>query len=231
MRKYLELCRASNLPTVWTNVTCAVVLSRAWPLGPTLAATLALTLVYLGGMALNDVLDVDEDRVKKPTRPIPSGRITRRAAALFAIVLFAIALAALALFTSWRALVAGAALVATVYLYDSLHGKSAWTVLLMASCRALVFIVSALAVAGRVDRWVLVAAAAQLAYIVALTAIARWEKAAPRSLRIPPIPWLLAGISLVDGVLLAVLVHPVWLAAGIAGAAATRLAQTRVRGD
>lgn len=228
---YLELCRASNLPTVWTNVLAAVVLSGTWPLLPTAAAALSVTLTYLGGMALNDILDLDEDREKKPSRPLPSGRVSLAGAWIFAGSLFAAGLLLLLLFCPWQASMAGLALIATVHLYDRLHRLSPATVLLMAACRVLVFVIVALAVSGAVSRWVAVAAAAQFVYIVALTAVARWEKAAPRSFRIPPIPWMLAAISLVDGALLAILVDPAWLLAGVAGAAATRLGQTHVRGD
>lgn len=235
LRSYLELCRASNLPTVWTNVLAAALMSRApgqpWPWLASLAAGSSLTLTYLAGMALNDVLDVEEDRVKKPLRPIPSGRISRAGAALCAAGLFVAGLTLLALFCSWRSLGAGLALVVTVYLYDRLHRRSAATVLLMAGCRALVFVVTALAVSGTVNRWVAIAAAVQFGYIVTLTAVARWEKAATRSFKVPPIPWLLAGVSVVDGILVGVLVGPAWLAAGLAGAALTRVFQARVRGD
>lgn len=231
---YLELCRASNLPTVWTNVLAAVLLSGPWkghfPTVPALAAGLSLSLSYLGGMALNDVLDIEEDRVKKPFRPIPSGRITRAGATLFAAVLFGLGLVFL-LPGSWLALPAGVALIGTVYLYDRLHRLSPATVLLMAACRSLVFVVAALSVSGTIPRNVAIAAAVQFLYIVTLTVVARWEKATTRSFKVPPIPWMIAAVSLVDGAMLAVVVSPAWFAAGVAGAVLTRLAQTRVRGD
>jgi geranylgeranylglycerol-phosphate geranylgeranyltransferase len=37
-----------------------------------------------GGYALNDIYDLASDRVSKPWRPLPSGRVSRRSAALFA---------------------------------------------------------------------------------------------------------------------------------------------------
>ena len=235
LRSYLELCRASNLPTVWTNVLAAVVLSATSQLLPArlpaLWAALSVTLTYLGGMALNDLLDLDEDRLKKPFRPLPSGRISLRGAWLFAGSLFAGGLLLLLVFCPWPSVVAGLGLIATVFLYDRLHRLSPATVLLMAACRVLVFVIAALAVSGTVNRRVAVAAAVQFLYIVALTVVARWEKTTTRGFKIPPIPWMLAAISLVDGLLLAVLVHPFWLLAGVAGAALTRLLQTHVRGD
>jgi 4-hydroxybenzoate polyprenyltransferase len=49
--------------------------------------TLAISsvLIYTGGMVTNDLFDVDIDRRERPSRPIPSGKIRKRAAALFAI--------------------------------------------------------------------------------------------------------------------------------------------------
>ena len=41
----------------------------------------------------------------------------------------------------------------------------------------------------------------------------------------------IACVALLDGVMLAVWVHPAWLVTGLIGVAATRVAQTQVRGD
>ena len=237
MRSYLELCRASNLPTVWTNTLAAVLLARrgepfsAGALGAALAVGAALSLFYLGGMALNDVLDVEEDRRKKPQRPIPSGRISGAGAAVFASSLFGAGMALLLSLCGALATLSGLLLIGVIYLYDRLHSRSAATVLLMAACRALVFITASLAVSGKVNQLVIYAAAAQFLYIVGLTAVARWEKARERSFHIPPIPWMLAAISLIDGVVMSLAIAPLWLLAGVAGAATTRLLQTQVRGD
>jgi len=226
---WAELTRVSNLPTVWTNVLAGVVLSgAAFEPGRALGALVAVSLLYLGGMSLNDLRDVDEDRARKPQRPLPSGRITAAAAGRLTAALFAAALALLLVAGGAAAFAAGCALLGAIVAYDLWHRRSAWTVLLMATCRALVYGVAALAVGGKLGAAVAAAAAAQFTWIVALSLAARAEKAGAR---VPPIPWLLAGISLVDGLVLAIAAHPAWLLAGVAGAALTRLAQTRVRGD
>src|SRR5438128_2462814 len=36
----------------------------------------ASSLIYLAGMVLNDVHDVDVDAIERPQRPIPSGRVS-----------------------------------------------------------------------------------------------------------------------------------------------------------
>ncbi len=231
VRAWLELARASNLPTVWTNALCAAVLAGGELVSARgAAATAAVSLLYVAGMSLNDLLDVEEDRVRKPARPLPSGRISLRGAALFTGGLLLTAMASLGVFCGWKSVWWGLALSVAVLLYDALHRKQPATVLLMAACRALVFPVVASALVGAVSLSVAVAAGIQFTYVVALTLVARWEKTASRR-PVLPIPWLLAGISLVDGAVLAVLRHPAWLLAGLAGALLTRAGQRWVPGD
>src|SRR5437764_15030708 len=82
LRTYLELCRASNLPTVWTNALAAMVLAGApWQPAPALAAVVALPLISAVGMAPNDGRDVDEDRARHPGARTRRGRMRREPAA------------------------------------------------------------------------------------------------------------------------------------------------------
>jgi 4-hydroxybenzoate polyprenyltransferase len=259
LKAYLDLCRVSNLPTVWTNVLAASLLAGGGILerGPAALAAVALSLFYLGGMALNDLCDCDHDRLQRPSRPIPSGRIPVTDARLFTLTLFAAAFLVLALAPWPAALPAALLLLAVIYAYDRHHKQNPYSVLLMASCRFLVYVVAALAVSGRVAAPVLLAGAIQFGYIVLLSLVARWENvrsekppqvhspggssaaalAKPEgglgrgASPFPLIPLLLAGISLLDGVLLAFLVQPQWLAAGVAGFLLTLAGQRYVRGD
>src|SRR5438105_1354455 len=79
----LRLGRVSNLPTVTTNVLAAVALADL-PASPAhlVLLCLAMSLMYVGGMWLNDAYDRDIDRRERPERPIPSGQAD--AAAVFA---------------------------------------------------------------------------------------------------------------------------------------------------
>ena len=76
---YLLLGRVSNLPTVWTNTLAGCALAGA-AVGPGRLALLALafSLLYTGGMYLNDAFDRESDARERPERPIPSGRIGAR---------------------------------------------------------------------------------------------------------------------------------------------------------
>ena len=59
----LRLGRVSNLPTVTSNVLAAVALSGAHPSPSTIVGTcIAVSLMYVAGMWLNDAFDRDIDR-------------------------------------------------------------------------------------------------------------------------------------------------------------------------
>lgn len=227
----LTLCRVSNLPTVWTNVLAAIVLSGAEVrLFDLLMLGLALSCFYSAGMCLNDLADAEIDRIEKPQRPIPAGRISKSAALGLVVALLGLPLALLALLYP-QALVAGLLLTGLIILYDLKHKSSAFSVYVMASCRLLVFLLTGLAVAGSLASMVVVAGILQFAYIVLLSIVARHENMREKPFAYPVIPRMLAGISLLDGLMMAVIVHPLWLLAGICGAALTHLGQRYVRGD
>ena len=123
------------------------------------------------------------------------------------------------------------ALLVLIVLYDWLHKRHSASVLLMAACRFMVYPVTAVAVAGSVPGWVWIAAAAQLAYTVAVTAVARAENAREARFSFPVIPRMIAAMSLLDGMVLAWVAHPGWLLVGAVAAALTLAGQRFVRGD
>ena len=69
----LKLGRVSNLPTVWSNVIAAFALTGGAPLRVVVTAAVAMSLLYVGGMYLNDAFDRDIDASERANRPIPSG--------------------------------------------------------------------------------------------------------------------------------------------------------------
>src|ERR1039457_2756767 len=232
VKNYLELCRVSNLPTVWTKVLTAVVLSGSrfsWPVF--LMLSLSMTLFYAGGMFLNDIYDITPDRIKKSSRPLVTGRISLSNATMFTSVLFGVAMGLLAVMPFTRAMLAGFVLLTVIIAYDILHKSSPLTVILMAGCRLMIFVVSSLAVTGRMVPSLAVAALIHFLYIIALSLGARHENNMIRPFKLPLIPLMLAGISLLDGIIMAVLASPAWLFAGIAGFLLTCSGQRFVTGD
>jgi 4-hydroxybenzoate polyprenyltransferase len=232
VKAYFDLCRVSNLPTVWTNVLAAVVLSGtgvSWPLVALLS--LSVSLLYCGGMCLNDICDTEIDQVKRPSRPIPSGRMSLRNAWLFTIFLFTIGMSILGTVSHPRAIIAGMVLVLLIITYDILHKAQYFSIFLMAACRLMVFIVSALAATGSVGYYVGLAGCLQFVYVLLISVVARHENSRSKPYPVPLVPLMLSGISVLDGVIMAVVVTPIWLLMGICGAALTLAGQKFVRGD
>lgn len=231
LRGLARLCRISNLPTVWTNVLAATVLSGGNDLlrqFPVLA--LSMSLLYAGGMALNDVIDADQDRLTKPHRPIPSKEVEQRHAVALVIGLLGAGFSLL-VFASYprHALVSGTSLVATIVAYDLLHRKTSWSIILMASCRGLVFVTVTVATTATVSFPAAVAGILQFLYVLVVSATARFEKSHPFSW--PVVPAMIAGISVIDGILISVWQTAAGLAIGAVAAVLTLSGQRAVPGD
>jgi len=233
LRSYLELCRISNLPSVWSNVLCAFILANgsfSWQ--GFLLPALALSGYYLAGMCLNDVCDAPHDSIHRPGRPIPSGRVSRLGALLLTVILFAGGSALLLLATPYRqTFYAALLLIMVIICYDLRHKQNPFSVLLMASCRFLVFAVSSLSVNGTLVGPVLVAGLIQFTYIVCISLVARYENSRTNPFTFPVIPFMLAGICLLDGIMLALFINPAWLLAGFAGAILMLAGNRLIRGD
>jgi 4-hydroxybenzoate polyprenyltransferase len=174
-RAWLQLARISNTPTVASNaVAGAVLASTAAEVGTVVPVAIAMAVFYTAGMVLNDVLDEQIDRAERPERPIPSGVVSRQAAIAAVAALFVIG-EALLLVAGLEPFMAGLGLVALIVLYDAWHKGNALSPVLMGGCRALVYVVAALAVAESVALEVWTAAAVLLLYIVGLTQVAKAE--------------------------------------------------------
>ena len=178
---YLLLGRVSNLPTVWTNTLAGATLAGAAvdPGRLTLLA-LAFSLLYTGGMYLNDAFDREIDARERPERPIPSGRVS--AGRVFAIGfgllaagVLVVAVAAAGLSNGRAAVVSGLLLAGVITAYDAWHKANPLSPVVMGLCRVLVYVTAALAVAGRIGAPVWGGAAALLCYLVGLTYVAKQE--------------------------------------------------------
>jgi 4-hydroxybenzoate polyprenyltransferase len=82
LRAYLQLVRFPAVFTAMADIMLGFVLAHGTlsPLWEFIALLIASTCLYLAGMALNDYFDRKIDAQERPKRPIPSGRISPRAA-------------------------------------------------------------------------------------------------------------------------------------------------------
>lgn len=236
LKSVLALCRVSNLPTVWMNVITASVIASSvqaqsvqW--GMVAIIALAISAFYCGGMSLNDVCDYAWDKEHQPYRPIVQANVSLAQAKMITWVLFAIGFGLLALAPSIKGVIYSLALFGIIYGYNLFHKQYAGSVFLMAGARALVFIVTAQALVGESSPWVLLAAGLQFIYTLTLTLVGRHESKRGRPYSGPVIPRMIAGMAILDGIVLAILVAPVWFALGVLLAFATRFGQRYVRGD
>lgn len=229
---YLELCRISNLPSIWTNVLAATLFATGkFESSVYFPLALSLSCFYLAGMALNDICDAQHDTRYRPTRPIPAGRVSKQSAERATLGLFAAGFLLLIPMPDAKGFFAALALLASIVLYDLHHKNNPFSVLLMAACRFLVYAVTGYAILGGMSTMTMIAGAVQFCYVVAISIIARYENSRPAPFTWPVIPLLLSGICIIDGILLATSIAPAWLAVGIGGAILMLAGQKYFRGN
>ncbi len=209
LRTALKLGRVSNLPTVWTNVLAGLALaafdqpSPRWAIA--VPVSVAVSLLYVAGMYLNDAFDARWDALHRPERPIPAREVSVRLVLQAGFGMMAAALVILAVATNGRALLAGVGLAALILFYDLSHKRNRWAPAVMGLCRVAVYIVAAAAAGPAFAPSVVVGACFLFGYLVVLTTIARNETKNPKLPRL--VGRLIAGISLVDGVQLVAVGH------------------------
>lgn len=175
----LKLGRVSNLPTVWTNMLAGAALAGRDPDGFTLVTlATAISLLYIAGMFLNDVFDLEWDRKHQPARPLVTGEARLSEVAGLAVVFMATAIV-LVLFAAAGGRVAYAAfsalgLAALIVLYDWKHKQWVTGPWIMGACRFMIYVTSA-AVVGAWNWQVAAAGLCLLGYIAGITYLARME--------------------------------------------------------
>jgi len=179
-RAWLEILRVPNLFTVPGDPIVGFLLASVGQPDVDLARViwpaLAALFLYCAGLVSNDVFDLGEDRRDRPERPIPSGRISKRAPVIAALSLFVLGIASAFLAetrTGWLA----CALTLLILLYNG--GLKRITLvgpLTMGLCRGFSLLLGASVFAtGLTTPVVLVAAGGLTLYILSVTLIAARE--------------------------------------------------------
>jgi 4-hydroxybenzoate polyprenyltransferase len=230
LQSYLELLR---LPYVFTAVAdvamgfCFVQAAWAfndetrppsllpigvWTLVLLIAASAAL---YLAGMVLNDLFDVELDREEQPYRPLPSGRISLASARLLGWnllslgVILAAAVAVLlgrfpparadGFVLAWRPALVAAALAVLIVLYNAWLKRTPLGPVAMGGCRALNVLLgmSVLREPWRIEHWGVAAGVG--VYIAGVTWFARDDaRRSDRRQLAAAAAVMLAGVGLVS---------------------------------
>ncbi len=199
LRSYAELVRLPNVVTALADISLGVLVigpaPEHWPTYALLFASSAL--LYSGGMVWNDFFDVEQDRKERPFRPLPSGRVSRRAAGLLGTGLLAAGWICALLVSRPAALLAGALIVA-ILLYDA-RLKRTWAGPLgMGACRSLNVLLGWTAAVSTGRPWVLGVYLALVVglYIVGVTWFARTEARASNPSALSGAALLMLGAAL-----------------------------------
>ena len=194
LRTLLVLGRVSNLPTVWSNCLAGWWLGGGGNFWKLPFLFLGASLLYTGGMFLNDAFDADFDRQRRQERPIPTGKVSEQ---LVWRAGFGQLGAGIFLLLFCGQVAAGAAffLALFILLYNFCHkffNAAPW---LMGACRFWVYVVAGATGMGGLNGWAIFGGLALAFYVVGLSYVARRE-----SYRGPipfwPLVWLAAPVLL-----------------------------------
>lgn len=180
---YARLARPANLPTAAADILAGVAIAGVFATSgagqvesnfflPLLLLIFSSIFLYAGGVIFNDVFDFSIDCIERPERPIPSGVVPLRAAAIYGGVTMLLGI----VFAFGVGLLSGfvaCILTMAILVYDSLAKKSDFFgPLVMGLCRGLNLILG-LSVLGSLDFWWM--AVIPIVYIFAITLISRGE--------------------------------------------------------
>jgi 4-hydroxybenzoate polyprenyltransferase len=189
MLAWLRIIRIPNLATAAADALAGYLVisglrELAWPPAACGLAVAAIVALYAAGIVFNDVCDAELDRRERPERPLPSGLIDLRAAAIAAAGLgvTGLILAAGATYqiaSPWPATVA-AILAGCIWLYDR-HAKGTPAgPIVMGTCRSLAWLAGMTAAGGphSIHEWMIPVGMGL--YVAGITLFARDEAAATR---------------------------------------------------
>lgn len=209
-----QLVRLPNVFTVLADVGAAFLVVGSGP-NPTsrfVAVLIAGVLLYWGGMILNDLLDLQQDRQQRRSRPLAAGLISLGQARIAAITCFVGGIVAALisgqlpsgdLSTTWLPGVVAISLVVCIYAYDGPAKRTPLAPAAMGGCRVLSFLLGAsphFTAPVDVPNWVLAFAVGMGVYVMGVTLVGRREAVGDRAIH------LVTGLIVVSlgGVLIAV---------------------------
>ncbi len=89
LKQYIKIARPANLLLVASVVLIAATLFDPFPNFWTfILAVLCPVLITAAGNTVNDICDIEIDRINKPSRPLPSGDLNIERARVFMVVMF-----------------------------------------------------------------------------------------------------------------------------------------------
>ena len=183
IRSFAATLRLPNLPSVLSNtlsgILLASVLYEPGDLSTLTLALIAACCLYASGNLFNDWADRSWDSIHRPERALPSG-LFKPSLYLIGGVLLTLTAWAVAAMASPAAMLVSVTITTFVILYTWLHKRSAWSVIPMALCRALLPVLGFCAATTHWYRveWLYVPSGMLFAYLIMLSLRARSESKA-----------------------------------------------------
>lgn len=179
LKPWIQIIRPSNVLTAISDVLAGVALACLFlqqdlpQVNPLIWITISSMCLYTGGIVFNDVFDAALDKVERPERPIPSGRIKKSAASILGTLAFAIG-CILAFQVNMAAFYISLAIVLMCLLYNgqAKHHFLAGPIV-MGGCRGLNLLLGMAVLPDSLSYWYI--AIIPIIYIASVTNISRGE--------------------------------------------------------
>ncbi len=119
MKHYITLVRPINFFITFVSIFVSCILAGGTQSQMLLMifASFGGALIGSGGMVINDILDIEIDRINKPERPLPSGKVARYDALMFYAILTGFGLI-MSAYTTRAAFIIAFFAVPTIVLYS-----------------------------------------------------------------------------------------------------------------
>jgi heme O synthase-like polyprenyltransferase len=175
LKPYLQLTRPANLVTAVADILAGLAIAQFTfaDFSPIYLVISTLGL-YGGGVVLNDVFDAKLDAVERPERPIPSGKVPLRSAAMLGISLLLIGILSATLFSELSGLVALVVALLTILYNRFAKHHFFFGPLVMGMCRGGNLILGMTVIPISLEKWGYLALIPIL-YIAAITLISQDE--------------------------------------------------------
>ncbi|BFH74476.1 UbiA family prenyltransferase [Sulfurisphaera javensis] len=117
VKAYFELVRIHNVIGSAISAFMGFVVASEWKILPLkmFIAMIVVAIIAAGGYVINDVYDVNIDKINKPYRPLPSGRVKISTAKSLTIVFFALGVILSLLLNIYAVIVAFLTIMALYY--------------------------------------------------------------------------------------------------------------------
>jgi geranylgeranylglycerol-phosphate geranylgeranyltransferase len=145
--EYIKITRPANVLISFVSIFIGALVSGGFTLNNTLLfAALTAALVTAGANVINDIFDIEIDRINQPRRPLPAGKISIRGAKIYFTVFYLTALI-LAWFCGRQMFIAALLVAALLYWYSAALKKTVlWGNLLVAAVGGFTFVYGAMSV-------------------------------------------------------------------------------------